>query len=124
MTGLNTELAYRVLRHVQEHPDQYDPGIYIAEEPDRITADFLGHTCLISGDVPVFLSGRQTTDQVAVGGDRCVGVVGGGPPVLRGAAPGVLSPEYASLIRLSTCTAEELPRVVERLFGPEPEGMP
>lgn len=59
-TSTNGELAYRVLDHIESHPEQYNPDTeisfvdldgYITDAADGIqVADFTGWTCLLSGD--------------------------------------------------------------------------
>ncbi len=57
---LNSQLAHRVLDHIEAHPEQYSPDTeisvvdadgFITDSADgRLIASFTGWTCLLSGD--------------------------------------------------------------------------
>jgi hypothetical protein len=114
----NAELAYRVLDHIDAHPEQWDQGIYIRKAECGTAACFAGWTVLLSGAKPI--SGFQT--RVAFNGKE-VSV-----PLLAekllGAVPAIAYGNEnfhdAGLFDPGN-TREDLGRLVLEIFGPRAE---
>jgi hypothetical protein len=49
----NAELAWRVIDHIDAHPDQHDQGHWVRQTDCGTTACFAGWTTILSGDRPV-----------------------------------------------------------------------
>lgn len=54
MTTPNAELAYKVLDHIDAHPEQWRQDLYIGKAECGTVACFAGWTCLLSGYQPLF----------------------------------------------------------------------
>lgn len=54
----NATLAYRVLDHIDAHPDQWNQGLYIGPADCGTVACFAGWTCLLSGEKAAYIDGR------------------------------------------------------------------
>jgi hypothetical protein len=50
----NAELAWRVLDHIDVHPEQWNQGLYIGKAECGTVACFAGWTVLLSGARPVY----------------------------------------------------------------------
>lgn len=53
-TKPNADLAYRVLDHIDAHPEQWEQDIYIGKAECGTVACFAGWTVLLSGEKPFF----------------------------------------------------------------------
>jgi hypothetical protein len=52
LTQPNAELAYRVLDHIDAHPEQWLQNVWIAKAECGTVGCVAGWTCLLSGDQP------------------------------------------------------------------------
>lgn len=52
MSTPNAELAYRVLDHIDAHPEQWRQSVYIGPAECGTAACFAGWACLLSGEEP------------------------------------------------------------------------
>lgn len=138
MTRPNAELAYRVLDHIDAHPEQWDQGTYIAKAECGTVACFAGWTVLLSGEQPYF--GRDDewaeTSYVSAGATVYVSELA---EELLGVSRFV--PDDVEDIDEDSCfespcsgcthcgldlfaggnTRDELGRLVEVIFGPRPD---
>lgn len=111
----NAALAYRVLDHIDAHPEQHNQGDWIARIDDCGTAGcFAGWTCLLSGDEPVwYRHNPRATDAIAVDGVvRSVGV-------RAQELLGIDSTERYNLFHEEN-DLNDLHRLVAQIFGPRP----
>lgn len=120
----NAALAYRVLDHIDAHPEQWNQGLYIGKAECGTVACFAGWTCLLSGETPSYFGDGQTEtswltfngDQIPVadraeqllGVDRYIELGEGGADDLFGGGN----------------SREDLGELVEELFGPRPADLP
>lgn len=118
----NAELAYKVLDHIDAHPESWDQANWITLTDCGTAACFAGWTCLLSGDEPTWL-GRaplmigppRSTTSVRVAGlfvhdisHRASDLLG----ILGDGAHDLFSPLH---------DRESLGIVVEEIFGLRPE---
>lgn len=70
MTTPNAELAYKVLDHIDAHPELWQQYLYIGRAECGTVACFAGWTVLLSGGKPRHWSGRSNavTDEVIFDG--------------------------------------------------------
>jgi hypothetical protein len=118
----NAELAYRVLDHIDAHPEQHNQRVWIEDRGDCGTAACMaGWTCLLSGDQPRFHGdGDPEAEFVIHAGvtrgdyipDRAAELLGMKPD--GGAQTGFRLFEPSN-------TREDLGRLVAEIFGPRPE---
>jgi hypothetical protein len=118
-TKPNAELAYRVLDHIDAHPEQWNQGLWVTKVECGTAACFAGWACLLSGEKP--------------DSDELLGVL------LRSGMP--IPDRAEQLLRASRFvtslvdgewededlfgeynTREDLGRLVEEIFGPRPAG--
>jgi hypothetical protein len=52
MTTPNAQLAYRVLDHIDAHPELWNQAVYIGPADCNTAACFAGWVCLLSGEEP------------------------------------------------------------------------
>lgn len=129
MTTPNAELAYKVLDHIDAHPEQWNQGVYIGKAECGTVACFAGWACLLSGEEPRFPDDRPLTDML-----------------LRPSGAWTLVPERAEVLLgierfvdeledpedpdddvdlfAANNSREWLGVLVEHLFGPRPGGEP
>jgi hypothetical protein len=50
MTTPNAELAYKVLDHIDAHPEQWDQGVFLRSGGCGTAGCFAGWACLLSGE--------------------------------------------------------------------------
>ena len=124
MTTPNAELAYRVLDHIDAHPDQHDQHVWIERVmsggKDCGTAACLaGWACLLSGDTPVFGDESEIgTCEVSTGRtyesvpERAAELLGIPYEMRSGAGHPLFHQEN---------TREDLGRLIPEVFGPRPE---
>jgi hypothetical protein len=117
----NAELAYRVLDHIDAHPEQHDQRVWIENRSECGTAACLaGWVCLLSGDRPDFDHEEDEACEVFLGkGDSAM-------PVAERAASllGIPYDEWESFgnpLFSQYNTREDLGRLVEEIFGPRPD---
>jgi hypothetical protein len=126
VTAPNAELAYRVLDHIDAHPEQHDQGDFVRKHGDALTisadampcgttACFAGWTALLCGQVVEL---THIVPKVKVG-NRLVDVddfaaqqLGIGQSGMHDDAPHALFYE--------ACTRTQLGEYVEEIFGPRP----
>lgn len=118
---LNAKLAYRVLDHIDAHPEQWSQRewIYRPDAADCGTAGcFAGWACMLSGDQPMWNQGKQTERfamEIAVDGvckpirDRAVELLG-------------IDEDEDDLLFDACNTRGDLGRLVAEIFGPRPDG--
>jgi hypothetical protein len=120
MTGQipNAELAYRVLDHIDAHPEQWDQGIWIRESDCGTAGCFAGWAVLLAGGtVGTAVSGFDPPP------------VTGGPREIVGrsvadAAELLLGSDHIAGDRDlfdANNTREDLSVLVAEIFGPRPE---
>lgn len=61
----NAELAWRVLDHIDAHPEQWDQESWATKNDCGTAACFAGWTCLLSGDKPVWSEWANVEDSTA-----------------------------------------------------------
>lgn len=64
MTGPNAELAYRVLDHIDAHPEQWRQGWWLTKADCGTAACFAGWACILSGDAPNLTHPDDWEDEV------------------------------------------------------------
>lgn len=119
----NAELAYRVLDHIDAHPEQWRQGIYIGEAECGTVACFAGWAVLLSGHEPFFENDRGRTSMCIVEG-REMDVSFRAQQLLRAdrwAREGIKDEED---LFDGGNTREDLGRLVAEIFGPRPGGAP
>lgn len=104
----NAELAYRVLDHINAHPESWDQNVWVAQRPECGTAAcFAGWACLLSGDQPAGIPDETGEIERYIphraGTLLGIEVDGGEHPLF----------EY-------TNTRDDLGVLVEEIFGPRP----
>ena len=116
----NAELAYRVLDHIDAHPEEHDQGAWILRRECRTTACFAGRVSLLSGDEPQLdPNGGEWVDSVrsaAIGRVRHIHN--------RAAALLGITESQADRLFDATNTREDLGGMVTEIFGPRPERTP
>lgn len=124
MSGPNAELAYKVLDHIDAHPEQWRQDFYVGETDCGTAACFAGWACLLSGEVPLYEdwepydTDMRRTD--AVLGDRSVSWRA---QELLGASRFEDHDEDDGRDLFSEWnTREDLGSIVEAIFGPRPDG--
>jgi hypothetical protein len=118
MTTPNAELAYRVLDHIDEYPENWYQGVWLDLNSDRSLGD-CGTVGCFAGWVNV-LSGMEASFNPE-GYGRYV-IVDGQPLSFGDAAEqllGISDPEGLRLFSASN-TREELGDLVAEIFGPRP----
>jgi hypothetical protein len=116
----NAELAYKVLDHIDAHPEQWDQGLWWIEQDDDFCGTvgcFAGWTCALSGERPTL---DEDGDPLAHG----VPVAERAAQLLGFAAECELDdaiPEGRSLFS-PTNSRRDLGRLVAGVFGPRPDG--
>jgi hypothetical protein len=117
----NAALAYKVLDHIDAHPEQHEQSVWTTMTYCGTAACFAGWTCLLSGD-------RLVEDE---DGDTDVEVwVGGNIRRIPERAAELLGIPYAPLFVLPYGhdlfnpgnEREDLGRLVAEIFGPRPGG--
>jgi hypothetical protein len=118
----NAELAYRVLDHIDAHPEQWNQGVYIGPADCGTAACFAGWAVLLSGAEPRFYApGVSTADVVVDGRVRAVPDLA---QEVNSASRWVEAGDgYSDDIDLFDPynSREDLGRLVEEIFGPRPE---
>jgi hypothetical protein len=116
----NAELAWRVLDHIDAHPEQWNQGLYIGKAECGTVGCFAGWTVLLSGAQPIYgaTTGYQTAYIEVDGrfkhvGDYAEELLG----VSRWADEG--TDEEWDLFHEGN-TREDLERLVGQMFGPRP----
>jgi hypothetical protein len=121
----NAELAYKVLDHIDAHPEQWNQGVYIGSGECGTVGCFAGWTVLLSGAEPLYRDGGSITEMA---------VVDGRPHAVADLAEDLLGAsryvdqsdyeydgEYDGFDLFSACnTRENLDRLVFKIFGPRP----
>jgi hypothetical protein len=124
MTTPNAALAYRVLDHIDAHPEQWKQGVYIGKAECGTAACFAGWTVLLSNAAaePRFYPGCDSTADVVVGGRGRV-VPDLAEELLRASRWVEAGDGYSDDIDLfdQDNTREDLGRLVAEIFGPRPE---
>lgn len=119
MTTPNAELAYKVLDHIDAHPEQWQQDLYIGKTECGTVACFAGWTVLLSGGVPHHWSGRSddvTAEVIFDGNEESVSYRA---QLLLGADRWVREDLFDVYN-----TREDLGRLVEEIFGPRPKPTP
>lgn len=117
----NAELAYRVLDHIDAHPEQWYQPQWVTR-PDGAdcgtAACFAGWASLLSGDEPAWeFAGDEATETILV-------KAGGGEPRMVGVRAAELlgiTPDDKFDLFHEHNTREDLGRLVAEIFGPRPE---
>jgi len=115
VTAPNAELAYRVLDHIDAHPEQWRQSQWVGVADCGTIACFAGWTVLLSGatvhpagevvaDGPEELIGMDVPDAA----DKLLGI---SPKTL----PLIVADPYDGLL-----TREELGKAIAEIFGPRP----
>lgn len=118
-TTPNADLAYRVLDHIDEHPEQWDQGRWIGKAECGTVACFAGWACLLSGEVAWFYGATDRTD-ILNGGRH---VADRAEELLRfdqRAATLVDGDGNQRHLFQATNTRDDIGRIVELAFGPRP----
>jgi hypothetical protein len=122
----NAALAYRVLDHIDAHPEQHDQNVWVEEGRDCGTAACLaGWAVLLSGDEPIFDDDeppqRETNEVLADG--SILPVWSRAADLLRIDPDG--GPEGVGGYRLFSQhnTRDDLGRLITEIFGPRPTGL-
>jgi hypothetical protein len=119
VTTPNAELAYKVLDHIDAHPETWYQGQWIAKAECGTVACFAGWTCLLSGekfssDGPLGVMLRSGTPVP----DRAEDLLRTSRFVVS-FVDGELEEED---LFQEYNTREDLARIVEEIFGPRPGG--
>lgn len=123
MTTPNAELAYKVLDHIDAHPELWRQDIYIGKAECGTVACFAGWACILSGEKPKFRSwNRFSTDVLDAAefvfvGDRAEELLRANRYVDEGT-------DYESDLFAEFNTRWDLGRLVAEIFGPRPGGDP
>lgn len=121
MTAPNAELAYRVLDHIDAHPEQWEQGKWIGQAECGTAACFAGWAVLLSGAEPRFyMKGCSTADVVFDGRARVAPDLA---EELLGASRWVEAGDGESDdidLFAQDNTREDLGRLVVQIFGPRP----
>jgi PAS domain-containing protein len=117
----NTELAYRVLDHIDAHPELWKQDVYIGRSDCGTVACFAGWACLLSGDEPhVDLYYVKTPAGVRVyASDRAEELLGI-PSEERLVERTEATDEPMDDLFAAGNTREKLGEMVEKIFGPRP----
>jgi hypothetical protein len=114
----NAELAYRVLDHIDAHPDQH---VWIEQREDCGTAACLaGWVVLLAGDEPNFDPDEPEACEVVIGGGTVL--------LIKERAADLLGIEYnpdkffGHELFDQHNTRQDLGRLVAEIFGPRPGG--
>lgn len=127
MTASNAELAYRVLDHIDAHPERHDqsdfvrsavntPSITADRMPCGTTACFAGWTVLLSGheiDLRRFMPRADVGDGLIEVDDVAARLLGIGESGLDG---------HAHRLFYEANSRKDLGRMVAEIFGPRPGG--
>lgn len=131
MTTPNAELAYQVLDHIDDHPEQWRQDLYIGKSECGTVACFAGWTVLLSGDAPVYdgdrdyvIRGLPTTAAVRVGHGETTTVSHRAQVLLRAGRWVREGYEDEADLFDQYNTREDLGRLVAEIFGPRPGGEP
>jgi hypothetical protein len=121
-TKPNAELAYRVLDHIDAHPEQWNQSLYIGKAECGTVACFAGWTVLLSGATPKFYGVYEgSTAAAALGGLHHV--VPELAEELLGASRWVetfVDGEPDMDLFDQDNSREDLGRLVAEIFGPRP----
>ncbi len=114
----NAELAYKVLDHIDAHPEQHDQRSWTEKVGCGTVACFAGWTCLLSGDEPVPDDDGDIDVEVWVDGNivripqRATHLLG---------LPYDRQPGWGHHLFDPANSREDLHRLVAEIFGPRPE---
>jgi hypothetical protein len=115
----NAELAWRVIDHIDAHPEQHDQNAWIDKSASCGTvACYAGWTCLLSNDEPFEDEDGDTDNEVWVDGHI---------ETVQHRALHLLGLSYdrdtrfGHLLFAPENTREDLERLVAEIFGPRPE---
>jgi hypothetical protein len=129
--ALNAELAYRVLDHIDAHPEQHDQGLWFAEKYECGTvACFAGWTAMLAGGRLAKVKDEwDFATTVIVGGlpEELIGKhVSYAAAVLLGIAEDLDDEDEAQALRIFNGhnTREDLGELVAETFGPRPAAAP
>lgn len=121
MTDLkpNAELAYKVLDHIDAHPEQHYQQWWLRQSECGTQACFAGWACILSGDKPLMPSNPELGDQF-----DDVELPDGSRDFVSDRARRLLGiEEYdADSLFFSMNTRENLTELVADIFGPRPGG--
>lgn len=130
----NAELAYRVLDHIDLHPDEWNQKHWITKTESGFAGCFAGLACMLSGDEPRryragFSLRRDDVIDTVVKADRTtVYVPTRAWDLLRmdWALTSANADPYVEPTELwdASNTRAHLGRLVRAIFGPRPEHMP
>lgn len=118
----NAELAWRVIDHIDAHPDQHDQEVWIRRGDGCGTVACLaGWACLLGGDQPDFHQDDPEASDVLTGQALM--------PVKERAAQLLGIPYdpdafYGHALFNAYLTREDLGALVAEIFGPRPEPAP
>lgn len=122
-TTPNAALAYRVLDHIDAHPEQWNQGLYIGKAECGTVACFAGWACLLSGEEPLFsMWDPNETSWLRAGRDEFP--VSERAQQLLGVSRYVEhdDQEHDDDLFGGHNTREDLGRLVAEIFGPRPAG--
>lgn len=126
-TTPNAELAYRVLDHIDSHPEQWNQGLYIGKAECGTVACFAGWAVLLSGNEPTFDESYVAHNGVRVTQD-CI-VDGWAQNVSHRAQELLRADRWVHEGEADEAdlfcqfnTRDDLGRMVAEIFGPRPGG--
>jgi hypothetical protein len=117
----NAELAYRVLDHIDAHPELWNQRVYIGRYDGVTVACFAGRAALLSGAEPVYAddSCKRTVTVWAAGKLWCIWEYA---VELLGISRIDVDPDGDGDLFEPLNTRADLGRLVTQVFGPRPGG--
>lgn len=121
MTTPNAELAYKVLDHIDAHPELWHQDVYIGKADCGTVACFAGWACLLSGEKPKFNRwSPASTDELEAGpGSEFVSLRA--EELLRADRWVDEGADHERDLFDQDNTREDLGELVAEIFGPRPE---
>jgi hypothetical protein len=119
MTTPNAELAYRVLDHIDAHPELWSQGLWWSSAECGTAGCFAGWAVKLSGGDMTTLPAGLTPSVTAGLGDLNGELVPYAAAHLLG-IPGLATEDFADDLFSGDNTREDLGEIVEKLFGPRP----
>jgi hypothetical protein len=116
----NAELAWRVLDHIDAHPEQWNQGLYIGKAECGTVACFAGWTVLLFGARPIYFAySVDQTRTIEVDG-RILDVADYAEELL-GASRWANEGTEDEWDLFEVCnTREDLKNLIGQMFGPRP----
>lgn len=116
MTAPNAELAYRVLDHIDAHPEQWNQRWWFTQLECGTAACFAGWACILSGDQPRVTDADDEGEfSTVIRPDGLLDNVEDRAEALLG-----LDDRRSSMLFFALNSREDLGQYVANIFGPRP----